>query len=93
MWGRNERVESKVTPRLRMWGDGMTVEPSILRVKLWAELVREFGPMSRISDLLQLSFRKLFCIQVLMSLRQVVRVECVAAVMVLVERYSWVSSA
>ena len=42
--------------------------------------------MIKISDLSQLSFRKFLCIHVLMSIRQVVRVEWVAAVMVLEER-------
>ena len=46
-----------------------------------------------ISDLLQLSLRKFFCIQFFMSVRQAVRVEWVAGVMVVVERYSCVSSA
>ena len=48
--------------------------------------VRESGQMIKISDLLQLSLRKFLCIHVLMSIRQLVRVELVAAVMVLEER-------
>ena len=32
-WGRNERVGSKVTPRLRIWVEGVTMEPSILSAK------------------------------------------------------------
>ena len=61
-------------------------EPSMLSEKSWVERVRESGPMMIISDLLQLSFKKLFCIQVLSSVRHAVMVEWVAAVMVLVER-------
>ena len=66
---------SNVTPRLRTRVEVVTVEPSMLRVKFWVERVRVSGPMIKISDLLQLSLRKLFCIHVLMSVRQVVRVE------------------
>lgn len=40
----------------------------------------------RISDLLQLSWRKFSCIHDLMSVRQAVRVEWVEAVMVFEER-------
>ena len=32
-WSRNERVESKVTPRLWIWVEGVTMDPSILSVK------------------------------------------------------------
>ena len=48
-------------------------------------LVSDFGPMMIMSDLSQLSLRKLICIHDLMSVRQLVRVECVAVVMDLVE--------
>lgn len=57
----------------------------MLSAKSWGERVREDGPMIRISDLLQLSFRKFVCIHVLMSIRQVVRVECMLSLMVLEE--------
>ena len=83
IWGRNERVGSRMIPRLRTRVEGVTVEPSILREKSWVERMRDFGPMMRISDLLQFSLRKLCCIQVLTSVRQVVRVQWVAAEMVL----------
>ena len=33
------------------------MEPSIFRVKFWVDLVRDFGPMIIISDLLQFSLR------------------------------------
>ena len=92
-WGRNESVGSKMMPRLRTRVEGVTMEPSMSREKSCVELVSEFGPMIMISDLLQFSFRKLFFIQDLTWLRQAVRVECVVGVMVLVEMYSWVSSA
>ena len=84
---------SKKTPRLLTRVEGVTREPSMFSEKSWLERVRESGPMMSISDLLQLSLRKLCCIQVFISVRQVVRVEWVAAVMVGVERYNCVSSA
>ena len=62
------------------------MEPSILSEKSWVERVREFRPMLRIFDLLQFNLRKLCCIQVWTSVRQVVWVQWVAAEMVLVER-------
>ena len=52
-WGRNERVGSKMMPRLRTWLEGVTVKPSMLSENVWVERVRDFGPMMRISDLLQ----------------------------------------
>ena len=48
-WARKERVGSRMIPRLRTWVEGVTMEPSMLRAKVWAERVRELGP---ISDLL-----------------------------------------
>lgn len=84
--GRNERVGSMMMPRLRTWVEGVTMEPSMVREKVWAERMREFGPMMSISDLLQLSWRKFCCIHVFISARQVVRVEWVVEVMVLEER-------
>ena len=48
-------------------------------------LMRDLGPMIIISDLSQFSWRKLVCIQVLISVRQLVSVERVAVVMDLVE--------
>ena len=89
MWltcGMNERVGSKMTPRLRMRVEVVTWVPSMLREKSWLERVRESGPMMIISDLLWLSLRKFICIQDLISVRQLVRVEWVVAVMVEVER-------
>ena len=82
-----------MTPRLRMRVDVVTGVPSMRSEKSWVERVRESGPMIIISDLSQLSLRKFCCIQDFMSVRQVERVEWVAAVMVEVERYSCVSSA
>ena len=52
-----------------------------------------FGPNMIISVLLLLSLRKLWSIQVLRSVRQLVRVERMAEVMAEVVMYSWVSSA
>ena len=62
-------------------GDGgaVNVEGEVSGV-VW---VRESGPVMRTSDLLELSLRKLCCIQVLMSVKQLERVERVEAVMVL----------
>lgn len=74
-WGKKERVGFKMIPRLRTWVEGVMVEPSMLREKVWAEWVRCFGPIMSISDLLQLSLRKFCCIQDLISARQMVRVE------------------
>ena len=59
-------------PRLGTWVEGVTMERSILSEKSWVDRVRELGPMMIISDLLQLSLRKLFCIHILTSVRQVV---------------------
>ena len=47
-WGRNERVGSRMTPRLRTRVEGVTMEPSMFREKSCVERVRELGPM--ISD-------------------------------------------
>ena len=55
--------------------EGVTVDPSMQSEKSCVELVRELGPIMMISDLLQLSFRKFFCIHVFISVRQAVRVE------------------
>ena len=55
-------------------------------VEVWAERVRCFGPIIRISDLLQLSLRKFCCIHDFISARQVVREEWVTEVMVLQEK-------
>ena len=82
-WDWKERVGSRMTPRLRTLVEGVTVEPSIFMDMFWVERVRVSGPMMRISDLLQLSFKKFFCIQVLTSVRQVVMVDKVVGVMVL----------
>ena len=66
--------------------EGVTMEPSIFKEKVWVERVREFGPMMSISDLLELSLRKFSCIHDFISVRQEVRVEWVTEVMVLEER-------
>ena len=58
----------------------------MMREKVWAEWVRELGPMMGISDLLQLSLRKFCCIYDFISVRQVVRVEWVTEVMVLEDK-------
>lgn len=42
--------------------------------------MRDFGPMMILSDLSQFSLRELAYIQDLISVRQLVRVECVAGV-------------
>ena len=76
-WGRNERVGSRMIPRLRTWVEGVMMEPSMLREKVWAERGRCLGLIMSISDLLQLSLRKFCCIHDFISVRQVVRVECV----------------
>lgn len=74
-WGKKERVGLRMIPRLRIWVEGVMMEPSMLREKVWAERMRCLGPIMSISDLLQLSLRKLCCIQDLISARQMVRVE------------------
>ena len=83
--GSNERVGSKMAPRLRICGDACTVEPSMLREKFWFDWMRDLGPMMMISDLSQLSLRKFVCIQAFISIRQLVRVEWVAVVIDFVE--------
>ena len=52
-----------------------------------------FGAKMIISVLLPLSMRKLWSIQILMSVRQLVRVYRMAGVMALMVMYSWVSAA
>lgn len=93
IWWSKERLLSKMIPRLRQWGEGDRVEVPIVRRKSVAVWVTEFGPITIMSDLSQLSLRKLHCIQVLISDRQFERVEWVEGVMDLVEMYSWTSSA
>ena len=61
--------------------------------KFWEVGMMVFGAKMIISVLLPLSLRKLWCIQVLMSVRQLVRVDRMAGVMAVVVMYSWVSSA
>ena len=63
--------------------EGVMVELSMLREKFPVERVRASGPMMIISDLLQFSLRTFCCIQFLIIVRQVVRVEWVLAVMAL----------
>ena len=84
-WGKKERVGLRMIPRLQTWVEGVMMEPSMLREKVWAERVRCLGPIS-ITDLLQLSLRKFCCIHDFISARQVVRVERVTEVMVLEEK-------
>lgn len=86
-------VGSKMKPRFRIWGEVVTVWPSTDRVKSWVEGRSDLGPMTMISDLLQLSLRKLAFIQDFIADRQFVMVNTVAGVMDLVLRYSCVSSA
>ena len=66
---------SRMMPRFRTRVEGVTMDPSILSEKSVVERVREVGPMMMISDLLQFSLRKFFCIHVLISVRQAVRAE------------------
>lgn len=66
---------SKMTPRLRQWGEGVRVQLSKEKQKSLAVEVREWGPITRMSDLLQLSFRKFVWSHELMSERQFERVE------------------
>lgn len=80
-------------PRFRIWGEVVTVGPSTERVKSWEEERSDLGPMTMISDLLQLSLRKLAFIQDFIAERQFVMVNTVAGVMDLVLRYSCVPSA
>lgn len=80
-----ESVGSRMTPRFRTRGEGVTVCPSMQSEMSWVEGRRDLGPMMMISDLLQLSLRKLLFIQVFIAERQVVRVERMAGVMVAVE--------
>ena len=62
--------------------------------KFWEVGMMVFGPKMIISVLWPLSLRKLWSIQVLMSVRQLVRVDRMPGVMaVVVVMYSWVSSA
>lgn len=75
---------SRISPRLRTQEEGRRVELSTVRQKLRMELVLDFGPMMIKSDLSQLRWRKLACIQDLMSARQSVKVEQVEVVMDLV---------
>ena len=42
-WGRNDRVGSKMIPRLRMWVEVLTGEPSMVSEKSWVERVRGHG--------------------------------------------------
>ena len=60
--------------------------------KFWELGMMFFGPKMIISVLLPLSLRKLWCIQVLMSVRQLVRVDRMAGVMSVVVMYSWVTA-
>lgn len=66
---------SKMTPRLRQWGVGVRVELSKEKRKSLAVEARELGPITRMSDLLQLSLRKFVWSHELISERQFERVE------------------
>lgn len=68
-----------------MWVDVETVDLSMESEKSGQVEMRDFGPMMRSSDLLQLSLRKFVCIQEFISVRQFVRVDWEAAVMDVVE--------
>lgn len=70
-----------------------TIWPSTDIVKSLEEGRSDLGPMIMISDLLQLSLRKLAFIQDFIADRQFVMVDTVAGVMDLVLRYNCVSSA
>ena len=61
--------------------------------KFWEVAMMVFGPKMIISVLLPLSLRKFSSIQVLMSMRQLMRVDRMAGVIAVVVMYSWVSSA
>lgn len=50
------------------------MEPSMVREKFWVDLMWVLGPMIIISDLSQFNLRKFVCIQVFISVRQLVRV-------------------
>lgn len=50
-------------------------------------------PMIIMSDLLQVSWRKLLCIQDFISKRQLITMECVSEVRDLMEMSSWMSVA
>ena len=39
-WGKKERVGLRMIPRLRTWVEGVMMEPSMLREKVWAERMR-----------------------------------------------------
>ena len=58
------RVGSRMTPRFRTRGEGVTVCPSMHSEKSWVEGRWDLGPVMMISDLLQLSLRKLLFIRV-----------------------------
>ena len=89
----NERVESKITPRLRTSGDGVMEQPSTWRRRspiLWSCTL---GPITMISVFLLLSLRKLVVIQSLIAWRQSTMACGGSVVFGEVLRYSWVSSA
>ena len=64
---------SRMTPRLFTWGEGETVELSMVREKLLVFDKVDLVPMRRISVLLLLSLRKLCVNQSFISVRQSVR--------------------
>ena len=55
------------TPRLQIFVDAGIEEPSMQTEKFWQDLMRDFWSMMRISDLSQLSLRKLACIHAFIS--------------------------
>ena len=88
-----ESVGSMIMPRFLTRGEGVTDRPSMQSEKFWEVGMMVFGPKIIISVLLQLSLRKMWSIQVLMSVRQLVRLDRMAEVMAVVVMCSWVSSA
>lgn len=88
-----DRVESRMTPRLRTSGDGEMKLPSTWRRKSPAFLCSALGATTKSSVLLLLSLSRLEVNQVFMSRRQLTRDWGGSWVDGEVLRYSWVSSA
>ena len=79
---------------MQTWVKKVTVEPSTLREKVWVERVtsESVGADDEDFRFIAVEFEEVL-LHPCLSVRQVVRVEWVAEVMVLEERWSWVSSA
>ena len=60
MWDWKDSVLSRMTPRLLTWGEGETVELSMVIEKLLVLDKVDLGPMRRTSVLLLFSLRKFF---------------------------------